>query len=344
MQELHDRLPLLYHLYYTRRSGPLKMIDTVACLKSIPIAEEKKFVHSGIRFRLFRFLALGVLVAIALAGCVKSSSEKPPTPKRTVLSIGAIPDEDASVLTRRFNLFSEYLSEQIGVEVRYVPANDYAALVTAFRRGDIQLAWFGGLTGVQARAVTPGAQAIAQRPQDASFFAHYIVQSDLPVEKLADLKGLSFTFGSESSTSGHLMPRFYLTEAGVQPDKDFAGQPNYSGSHDRTLKLVESGAFQAGALNEAVWDSRVAAGEVDTDKVRLFHTAGPYYNYNWTVHPTIDERFGQGMQAKITAALLGMGPEQKEILEMFYTDSFIETNNENYEGLRVVAEDLGILK
>lgn len=305
-------------------------------------------MHSLIRFRLFRFLALGVLVVTALAGCVQSSAEMPgaapPAPKSTLLSIGAIPDEDASILTRRFNRFSEYLSEQIGVEVRYVPVNDYAALVMAFRRGDIQLAWFGGLTGVQARTVTPGAQAIVQRSQDARFFSYYIVQSGLPVEKLADLKGLTFTFGSESSTSGHLMPRFYLTEAGIQPDKDFAGPPNYSGSHDRTIKLVESGAFQAGALNAAVWDNRIAAGEVDTDKVRLLHTAGPYYDYNWTIHPTVDERFGEGMQAKITAALLRMGPEQKEILDMFYTDSFIETNNENYEKLRVVAESLGILK
>lgn len=305
-------------------------------------------MQRALPFRLFRFLALGVLVATALAGCVQSSAQRPgaapPAPKGTVLSIGAIPDEDASILTRRFNLFSEYLSKEIGVEVRYVPVNDYAALVTAFRRGDIQLAWFGGLTGVQARAVTPGAQAIAQRSQDARFFSYYIVQSDLTVENVADLKGLTFTFGSESSTSGHLMPRFYLTEAGIQPDEDFAGSPNYSGSHDRTIKLVESGAFQAGALNGAVWDDRVAAGDVDTKKVRLFHKVGPYYDYNWTIHPTVDERFGQGVQAKITAALLRMGPEQKEVLDMFYTDSFIETNNENYEQLRLVAEGLGILK
>jgi len=300
--------------------------------------------------RRFRFLVLGVLVALTISGCIQSTSERPsspspsPSPARMVLSIGAIPDEDASILTRRFNEFSQYLSGQIGIEVKYVPSNDYAALVTAFRRGDIQLAWFGGLTGVQARAVTPGALAVAQRPQDAGFYAYYIVQKDLPVTKLEDLKGLTFTFGSESSTSGHLMPRFYLTDAGIQPDKDFAGPPNYSGSHDRTIALVESGAFQAGALNEAVWDNRIAANQVNTDKVRLFHKAGPYFNYNWTVHPTIDERYGQGMQAKITAALLGMGPQQKAILDMFYTDRFIETNNQNYEGLRKVAEDLGILR
>lgn len=301
-------------------------------------------MHSAIRFRLVRLLALSVLVAAILGGCVQPSTESPEAPKSTVLLIGAIPDEDASMLTRRFDQLSAYLSQATGVEVRYVPSNDYAALVTAFRRGDIHLAWFGGLTGVQARAVTPGAQAIAQRSQDARFFSYYIVQSDLPVEKLADLKGLTFTFGSESSTSGHLMPRFYLTEAGIQPDKDFAGPPNYSGAHDRTIKLVESGAFQAGVLNGAVWDNRVAAGDVDTNKVRLLQPAGPYYDYNWTIHPTVDDRFGHGMQAKVTAALLDMGPAQKEILDLFYTDSFIATNNENYEKLRVVAEGLGILK
>lgn len=263
---------------------------------------------------------------------------------RPVLYIGGIPDEDAAILTRRFNLVAEYLSAETGIEVRYVPVADYAALVTAFRRGDVSLAWFGGLTGVQARAVTPGAEAFAQRPQDAGFYAYYIVQADLPVETLADLKGYTFTFGSESSTSGHLMPRYYLLEAGVDPKTDFDGPPNFSGSHDRTIKLVEAGAFAAGALNESVWEARVAAGEVDTTRVRLFHVAGPYYNYNWSIRPDVDARFGAGAAARLKQALLGMGPEQQAILDMFYTDSFIEVSNQEYEGLRVVAEEVGILR
>jgi len=224
---------------------------------------------------------------------------------------------------------------------------DYAALVTAFAHGDIQLAWFGGLTGVQAQAAIEGAEAIAQRPRDADFHSRFIVQADLDVHELADLKGLSFTFGSESSTSGHLMPRYFLTQAGIDPERDFRGLPNYSGSHDKTIALVESGAFQAGVLNEAVWEARVAEGKVDTSKVRDFYTTPAYYDYHWRIRPDVDEVFGVGAKERVAQAILGMDasqPDQKAVLDLFQTDSFIPTKNENYDTIREVAEELGILR
>jgi phosphonate transport system substrate-binding protein len=264
------------------------------------------------------------------------------------LYIGAIPDQNAATLARAFEGFARYLSAQTGLTVKYAPANDYAAIVTAFKRGDVHLVWFGGLTGVQAMDAVPGSEAIAQRPRDAAFHSTFIVQKDLPVEKLTDLRGLTFTFGSESSTSGHLMPRYFLLQAGVDPDKDFKGKPNFSGSHDKTWKLVESGAFQAGALNEAVWETAVKDAKVDLSKVRAFYVTPPYYDYHWAVRGDIDDVFGPGTKTKLRAALLNMrpehGPEQKELLDLFATDRFIETKNENYEAIRQVAKQLGILK
>jgi phosphonate transport system substrate-binding protein len=164
-----------------------------------------------------------------------------------VLKVSGIPDQDAARLARRFQMFADYLSAELGVEAEYVPSVNYAAVVTAFTQGDLHLAFFGGLTGVQARLQNPGAQAIAQRENDAKFHSKFIVQSDLPINSLEDLKAhasdLTFTFGSESSTSGHLMPRHFLTEAGIDPDADFKSPPNYSGSHDLTWQLVEGGSF-----------------------------------------------------------------------------------------------------
>ena len=307
----------------------------------------------------FRFQK-GLIVILAaslllIAGCgspqstgetngQSSSSQSGSSQQNSVFRIGAIPDQDVSTLNRQFGAVAEYLSDVTGLNVEFVPSNDYAALVTAFQRGDIHLAWFGGLTAVQAHAVAPGSESFAQRPRDAEFHSQFIAQADLPVNDLTDLKGLTFTFGSESSTSGHLMPRYFLMEAGIDPETDFAAPPNFSGSHDRTYKLIESGAFQAGALNEAVWETAVKEGKVDTSKVKVFYTTPAYFDYNWTINRGIDEKFGAGTAEKVKQAILNMGPDQQEILELFSTDSFIETKNENYAAIRQVAEAIGVIQ
>lgn len=296
-------------------------------------------------------LGCGLVFAAAGAGGAQDATPAAGTPGTLSTDrpfvISAIPDQDVAVLNRQFGAMADYLATATGLRVEYVPMVDYASLVTAFERGDIQLAWFGGLTGVQAREAVPGAEAIAQRPRDADFHSRFIVQADLEVDELADLNGLSFTFGSESSTSGHLMPRYFLTQAGIDPESDLRGLPNYSGSHDKTIALVESGAFQAGALNEAVWEARLAEGKVDTTKVRDFYTTPAYFDYNWTIRPDVDELYGTGATERLTQAILGMDaaqPAQKAVLDLFQSDSFIPTTNDNYATIREVAEELGILR
>ncbi len=241
-------------------------------------------------------------------------------------------------------MLTSYLSEELGVDVKYVPTVSYAAAVTGFEQGDIQLAWFGGLTGVQAGLAAPGSRAIAQRPRDMRFHSKFIVQADVAAEGLGDLKGLTFTFGSESSTSGHLMPRHFLRQAGVDPDADFNGPPSYSGSHDKTWKLVEGGAFQAGVLSEAVWDSAVKESKVDLSKVRVLESTPPFFDYNWTIRGDLDGRFGDGFSDRLRDAILSMDDEQSEILELFSTDSFVASDNGNYDSIREVAQSLGIVK
>lgn len=266
-----------------------------------------------------------------------------------VLRVGGIPDQDASRLARRYEGFAEYLSKRLGVAVKYVPSADYAAVVTAFQQGNLDLAFFGGFTGVQARLLAPGAQAIAQRENDAEFHSKFIVRTDVPansLEELAVLAGdLTITFGSESSTSGHLMPRFFLGEAGLDPDSSFRSPPNYSGSHDLTWRLVESGAFDVGALNEAVWERAVRDGSVDTSKVRVLDTTPSYYDYNWTARSDMDRKFGEGFTRRVQEALLALNAEEHpEILELFSTERFIATENANYKAIEEVARGLGIIK
>ena len=175
------------------------------------------------------------------------------------------------------------------------------------------------------------------------------MRRDLPANSLEELVGLAgdltLTFGSESSTSGHLMPRFYLRQAGLDPDSSFKSPPNYSGSHDLTWRLVESGAFDVGVLNEDVWERAVLEGRVDTDKVRVLETAGPYYDYNWTAASGVGREFGEGFTRKIQQALLALGAEDNQkILDLFNTSQFVATENDNYQAIEEVARGLGFIR
>lgn len=290
----------------------------------------------------FSFLT-AVLLVSGLTACA------PAAEPNSVLKIGGIPDQNAATLARRYDSFAAYMSKELGVQVQYVPSVDYAAVVTAFTQGALQLAFFGGLTGVQARLQNPGAQAIVQRENDAKFHSRFIVRAGLPVKSLEDLKAqaksLTITFGSESSTSGHLMPRHFLVQAGIDPATAFKTLPNFSGSHDLTWQLVQSGSFDVGALNEDVWMAAVKAGKIDPAKVLEFYTTPEYVDYHWTARADLDKVYGAGFTIKAKQALLKLNmQEHKEILDLFSTQRFIETSNANYQAIEQVARNLGIIK
>jgi phosphonate transport system substrate-binding protein len=279
-----------------------------------------------------------------------TKTAEPATDSSEPLSVGAIPDQDPEKLQRLYSKLATYLSAELGVPVEYEPVTDYAAAVTAFKVGDLDLVWFGGLTGVQARLQVPGANAIAQRDIDEKFHSIFIANtaSGLTPAKtasdLVSLKGKTFTFGSDSSTSGRLMPQYFLKEAGVSLE-DFKGEPGFSESHDATLKLVESGSYEAGVLNEQVWLDRTAAGEVDETKVKAIWQTPEYYDYHWIANSDkLNEQYGAGFTDKIQAALLKLdasNPEQAEILELFGAEKFIPTKNENYAQIEAIGREIG---
>ena len=287
-----------------------------------------------------RITALVVLLLIPAFACGGDDAHK-------VLFIGGIPDQDVSILESRFSSLAEYLSEATGLDVRYVPSVNYAAVVTGFRHNDIQMAWYGGLTGVQARLAVPDARALAQRPRDAQFHSVFIARKSLGITSLEQLKGRSFTFGSESSTSGYLMPLHFLIEAGIDPDRDFSGF-SFSGSHDATWKLVEAGTVDAGALNAAVWEMREADGRVDLGRVEVFWKTPAYFDYHWLVRGDLDAEYGSGTTERLRDALFGLnaasGGRQAEIMLAFQDDRFIPSTNENYDAIENVARRLGIIE
>ena len=282
------------------------------------------------------------LAAVALAGLVACSGGD----ERRTLWVSGVPDQDASLLEARFTALAAYLAEETGLDVRYVPHESYAAVVDAFREGDVHLAWYGGLTGVQARLAVLEAEAIAQRPRDAAFHSVFVAAPDSGIADLAGLRGRTLTFGSESSNSGHLMPRFFLREAGIDVERDLAAI-GFSGSHDRTWRLVADGAFDAGALNAVVWEARVAAGEVDRAEVDVFFRTPPYVNYHWVVNRAVDASHGAGTVDQLRDALLAIdaarGGRAQAIADAFQTDRFIPTADENYRPIEEVARELGII-
>ena len=259
-----------------------------------------------------------------------------------VLRVSAIPDEAPTELQRKFAPLGDYLAAQTGMKVVFTPVSDYAAVVESLANGKLDMAWLGGFTFVQAKIRTHGtAIPIVQREEDAKFTSKFITaQAD--IQSLADLKGKSFAFGAPSSTSGSLMPRYFLQQAGLTPEKDFKNVA-YSGAHDATAAFVASGKVQAGVLNASVWDKLVEQKKVDTSKVRVFATTPPYFDYNWTVRGDLDPALIQ----KLTQAFLQLdpaNPQHKEILALQRASKFIPTAKENYDGIEKAALSAGLLK
>jgi len=283
----------------------------------------------------------------------QQSGTSPSTPP---FVIGAIPDQDPEKLQRLYGDLAAYLSEKLGVPVEYKPVTDYTAAVTAFRVGDLDMVWFGGLTGVQARLQVPGAQALVQRDIDAEFHSIFIANTstglqpiadtdewDVVREKLGALKGHTFTFGSESSTSGRLMPQYFLSQAGIELT-DFKGEPGFSGSHDKTIELVTAGAYDAGVLNEQVWYSRLQTGDVDLAKVQAIWRTPAYHDYHWVIHPDVITRYGTDFPQKVTDAFTALNAAdstQAKILDMFGATQFIPTTNANYDHIEAVGRQIG---
>lgn len=301
--------------------------------------------------------------SLLLASCLLllSACAQAPTPSVTPASTqrttkpfttSAIPDQDPEKLQRLYGKLTRYLEAELKVPVVYKPVTDYTASVTAFKVGDLDMVWFGGLTGVQARLQVPGATAIAQRDIDANFHTVLIANQKSGIQPIADLKNLTllkgrtFTFGSESSTSGRLMPQYFLQEAGVNL-ADFKGQVGFSKNHDATLQLVTAGTYELGAMNEQVWQKRLNAGEVDASKVQVIWRSPAYYDYHWVINPAVQERYGADFPQKVQAALLKLDPkvpEQKEILELFGAGRFITTQNANYATIEAIGRQLGKIK
>jgi phosphonate transport system substrate-binding protein len=259
-----------------------------------------------------------------------------------VFRVTTIPEEAATEQVRKFTPLAAYLEKRLGMKVEFTPVNDYPAAVEALVNKKVDLVWFGGFTHVQAQIRSGGKVIpIAQREEDTKFQSVFITQTNSGIKTLADLKGKQVSFGSQSSTSGHLMPRHFLLQANLNPEKDFK-RIAYSGAHDATIASVVSGKVDAAALDITVWRKFVSENKVDTKAVDVFYTTPPFFNYNWSVHAEMPA----DLRNKVQKALLDLDantPEGKEILQLNRATRYITTSPENYKGLEAAGRSAGLI-
>jgi len=282
-----------------------------------------------------RFTLQALIACSALGFATQTLAEQ-------VFKITAIPDESPTELARKAGPLVKYLEQKLGMKVEFTPVSDYAAAVETLVNKQVDMAWFGGFTFVQANVRSGGkAEPLVQRAEDEKFKSVFIT-SNAGIHSLADLKGKTLSFGSASSTSGHLMPRNFMLEAKVDPDKDLK-RVAFSGAHDATIAAVAAGKVDAGALNISVWEKFVADKKVDPTKVWVFYTTPAYFDYNWTVHADMP----QALKDKVTRAFLDLNnstPEGKQLLELQRASRFIPTQAANYKGIETAARSAGLLK
>ena len=292
-------------------------------------------------------LRASVLTATVLAMVACEGPADQAAKSTQILRFTAIPDQNTTELQERFKPLGDYLTKHLGVTVEYVPARDYQAAVEMFVNGDVDLAWFGGLTGVQARNRVPGARAIAQGEADPKYYSYFIAHTDTGLTRSDEfpvgIGGFTFTFGSESSTSGRLMPEYFIRKhTGKSPWELFEKPVGFSGSHDKTAELVASGQYQVGVINYKVYDQRVEQGKTNPDVVRIIWQTPEYADYNWSVRPDLDEKLGEAFTTRLQQALIGVSDPM--LLAALPRERLIPASNEEFEGVRVVAQQLDMLR
>ncbi len=284
-----------------------------------------------------KFRTSWIIIALLLVAVQLPAQEK-----LTELRVSVIPDENPQELLRIYTPFVKYLSKEIGLPVKFDPVVDYAATVEGLAANRLDLVWLGGFTSVQAARRAKGAQRIIMRKEDAQFKSKFITRKGSGIRSLKDLKGKTFAFGSVSSTSGHLMPRFFMLQAGIKPEKDLA-KFAFSRAHDATVAWVEAGRVDAGALNFLVWDKLVQSKKVDTRKVEVFWITPAYVDYVWMIRGGID----QDLVNKISQAFLKLdndNPAHKKLLKLHRTKGYIPAKDSEWEGIEKAAIAAGLLK
>ncbi len=280
------------------------------------------------------------LISIILIGAVVLGSCGKTEKTENVLRFSAIPDQDTTAQAERYAPVAKWLAEKLGVKVEFVPSSDYSASVDQFASGDIQLAWFGGVTGVQARNQSPGARAIVSGVEDLEFKSYFIANATTGLTRSdtfpTGIKGMTFTFGSAGSTSGCVMPAYFILKNTGMGPREYFKNIGFSGSHDKTAEQVQNGVYQAGAINYTTYDTLVKEGKIDPNKCRVIWQTPAYADYNFTVRGDLDKTFGKGFTDRLQKALIEC--DDPAVLKAFGRKKFVKVDNATFQGIADVMK------
>ena len=284
-------------------------------------------------------LTFALIVTIgSLAGCKTNNSTGQASQQTLRLSL--IPTTDPGKILRESQPLVEYLEKEVGTKVELTVPTNYAAVVEAIANDQVDIAYLGGFTYVQA-SKRAGVVPLVQRERDQNFHSFFITHSGTNINSLADLKGHTFAFGDVNSTSGHLMPEYFMRQANVDPD--VITKAIYTGGHDATALAVANKKVDAGALDETVYQRMVTDGKLDPANVRVFYTTPPYYDYIWVSRKGLDSKVADSFSAAFLK-LDANDPAQKKILDLLVATKYIKAEDSSYDKLRQAAIDAGLLK
>ncbi len=280
-----------------------------------------------------RKFVLSSCTALLVGGC-KSAPSAP------TLRVSMIPTTDPGKIVRQSQPLIDYLQTQTGAKIDLTVPTSYAAVVEAITSNKVDIAYLGGFTYVQASARAE-VRPLVQRLQDKNFHSLFITQTNSPIHTLADLKGRTFAFGDINSTSGHLMPSFYMREEKVDPT--VIDKAIFTGGHDATALAVVHKRVDAGAMDELVYKKMMQTGAITPEQVRVFYTTPPFFDYVWVARAGLDAALAD----KFTQALLHLNetnPQDKALLDLLNAHQYAVANAGDYARLRQAAKDDGLLR
>jgi phosphonate transport system substrate-binding protein len=251
----------------------------------------------------------------------------------------AVPDRDESALVKRFGGLAPYLEKKLGVKVVYVPVDSYEAAVKAFTSDQVQMGWFGAYSGLKARRAVPGSEAIAQGEKDQNYKTYFIAHASSGVMPSRDfpygIQGKTIVFGSPISTSGRLIPEYWIRRQFEKTPKEVFSRVSFSGDHESTLDLVEAGAAEIGAMDYTVFEAARKAGKADPKKVTVIWETPAFPDTAFIIRGGVNRVFGDGFNKKVKRAIVGL--DDKAILEAFGRPGFVPASNDQYEFIEELA-------
>lgn len=270
---------------------------------------------------------------------VEDTEEQTGSVELEKLVVGVIPSLNQGNMQSAMDKLSKHFETELGMPVDITVYPDYQAVVQAMTYDEVNMAYFGPSTYIDANEQS-GARAIMTQLIDGEpfYYSYIITHKDSPLTSIDDLvaqsKDLTFAFGDPSSTSGSLIPSIELKEQGVFTNQNEHEFKNilYTGGHDATALAIENNSVDAGAIDSAIFNTLLENGKVG-DNFKIIWESDKLFQYPWAVSKAVSD----DLVTKIQDAFLKV--EDQEILDAFAATGFTKATDADYEAIRKAKKE-----